>query len=233
MRIYNDSIEMVREVERDLFEMGIVVQPFTMQDKQVEKDSSYETLEIQAYSYMLTNTTIDELEEVVLYLRGNLEWVMEEYLDRISPDYRNPGTAWLKNASLWSEYIRDGQFAYTYNERFREQLPLIIRELSLRPSSRQAVMTMYDRHQDMNNWGGKDRVPCSMYYQFYIRNGKLNLIYTMRSCDFLTHFCHDVFLAISIQEFVANELSLERGNFTHFMGSLHAYRKDMTARGIF
>ena len=92
---------------------------------------------------------------------------------------------------------------------------------------------MFDRHQDINNLGGKDRVPCSMYYQFYIRGGVLNMIYTMRSCDFLTHFVHDVYLACGLLSHVAGELGLKVGHFTHFIGSLHAYRRDMVGRGIF
>jgi thymidylate synthase len=226
-------MEMVREVERDLFEMGIRVQPATMQDKDVTGNSDYETLEVQAYGYMVT--TVNDpvpLFSMIDYMRGNLEWAQNELRDRESSEYINPGFT-HRLMPVWEEFIRDGQFAYTYNERFREQLPLIIRELNLRPNTRQAVMTMYDRHQDMGNWGGKDRVPCSLSYQFYIRDGRLNMIYTMRSCDFLTHFSHDVFLAIGILKYVAMHTNTPAGMFTHFIGSLHAYRKDLVGREIF
>jgi thymidylate synthase len=166
-------------------------------------------------------------------MRGNINWVNAEFADRVNEAYINPGEAYKKHETLWNEYLRDGQFAYTYNERFREQLPQLIRELKLRPNTRQAVITMYDRHQDMNNWGGKDRIPCSMYYQFYVRRNTLNLIYTMRSCDFLNHFMHDVWFAIKLLEHVAVEAGIRPGVYTHFIGSLHAYHKDMKARGIY
>lgn len=233
MRIFKNPYEMVREVERDLFEMGISVHPDTMQDKYVADDKDYETLELQAYGYTLVAWPEERLMEAMDYLGGNLDWARAEFLHRITPDYLNPGTAWKLTQEIWEPFIHDGKFAYTYNERYREQLPFIMDELRKRPNTRQAILTMYDRHQDMNNMGGKARIPCSMYYQFYIREGKLNSIYTMRSCDFLTHFIHDVYFGINLMTYIARELGLSVGNFTHFMGSLHAYNKDLKKRGIF
>jgi len=231
MRIFNNAMEMVKEVERDLWEMGIRVQSATMQDKDVHADKDYETVELQAYPYMLTSW--NDMDDMVDYLKGNLLWCNVELANRVSNNYLNPGTSWVINKGLWEEYLRNGQFAYTYNERFREQLDQLKRELIIRPTTRQAVITMYDRHQDMNNWGGLDRVPCSMYYQFYARRDTLNMIYTMRSCDFLNHFVHDVWLALRLLENVANAVHMKPGVFTHMMGSLHAYQKDMKARGIY
>jgi thymidylate synthase len=66
-----------------------------------------------------------------------------------------------------------------------------------------------------------------------IREGKVDMIYTMRSCDFLTHFAIDVALALMMQNYVANTLERPTGRFTHFIGSLHSYAKDMKAREIF
>ena len=233
MRIFSTPMEMTREVERDLWEMGIRVQSETMQDIDVHDDPDYETVELQAYGYVLTSLDNTGLEEAIDYMKGNVSWAEAEALDRINPIHLNPGPSWRLKKETWEPFLRDGQFAYTYNERFREQLPQLIRELQLRPNSRQAIITMYDRHQDMNNWGGKDRVPCSMHYQFYIRNGALHMMYVMRSCDFLTHFVHDVYFAASLLKHVAEETGNEVGHLTHVMGSLHAYQKDMKERGIF
>jgi thymidylate synthase len=233
MRLFKDAYEMVREVERDLWEMGISVHPDTMQDKHVADDDDYMTKEIQAYDYTLTNPRRDKLLAAIEYMGGNLSWCMSEEQDRIKDEYINPGESWSLFKECWTPFLRDGKFAYTYNERFREQLPFLINELIKRPNTRQAIITMYDRHQDIGNWGGRDRIPCSMYYQFYIRNGQLHLIYTMRSCDFLTHFIHDVYFALSLQKYVSEQIEVPVGHFVHFIGSLHAYNKDMKTRGIF
>lgn len=236
MRIFNDPEEMVKEVERDLTEMGTVNRPESMQDKDVRGNDDFCTLELQAYGYTLVgvnNGMIDNLVRLFPYLNGCSPYAESEFLHRVNPRYINPGSAWKHLPEVWEQFIREGKFSYTYNERYREQLPQLILELDKRPGTRQAVMTMYDRHQDMNNWGGRDRIPCSMYYQFMVRDGKLHVIYTMRSCDFLTHFIHDVYFTLMLQAYIAGQLGIEAGNFTHFMGSLHAYQKDLTKRGVY
>lgn len=86
---------------------------------------------------------------------------------------------------------------------------------------------------DLLNRGGGGRLPCSMYYQIMVREKKVDLIYTMRSCDFLVHFPVDISLALMLQDWFADSLSLATGTFTYFTGSLHAYQKDMVKRGIF
>lgn len=86
---------------------------------------------------------------------------------------------------------------------------------------------------DLHNRGGGGRLPCSMYYQIMVREEKVDLIYTMRSCDFLIHFPVDISLALLLQDWFADSLGLATGTFTYFTGSLHAYQKDMAERGIF
>jgi len=233
MRIYVNAEEAFRETERDLFEMGQRVSSHTTQDKNVEGDKDYETVELFGYGFMITKISTPDLAAGVLYLKGNLDWAGHEFSDRTTPVYLNPGSSYKEWPDLWEPLLRDGQFAYTYNERLSEQLPQAIRELTLRPHSRQVVVTMYDRHQDVGNWGGKDRVPCSLHWQLAVRDNALHMIYSMRSCDFLTHFCHDVYFAGRLLMHVAGQIGVEPGHLTCFFGSLHAYRKDMKERGIF
>ena len=72
-----------------------------------------------------------------------------------------------------------------------------------------------------------------MSYQFISRDDKLNIIYNQRSCDFVNHFVFDVFFAIQLLLHVAAKTKNEVGDFIHFLGSLHAFEKDMKGRGIF
>ena len=55
MRIYVDALEMIKEVERDLYEMGTRVQSHTVQDRDVHADKDFETLELFGYAYKLEN----------------------------------------------------------------------------------------------------------------------------------------------------------------------------------
>lgn len=234
MRIFINMLEMVREAERDLFEMGIRVHPATMQDKQVKNDAGFETKELQAYGFQVTNVEdLADIDAMLDYMKVPKEYVEAEFQDRVNPEYQNPGNAYKTRLDVWTPFLRDGQFAYTYNERWRDQLPRVIRELQVRPETRQAILTMYDRHEDMANWGGKDRVPCSLHWQFLIREGALHVIYVMRSCDLLTHFPIDIALSARLLRHVASVLGINCGTLTYFTGSLHAYQKDLAARGIF
>ncbi|MBP3920442.1 MAG: hypothetical protein J6D28_02635 [Bacilli bacterium] len=236
MRIYMNWEEAYEEVKRDLAEMGILVKPKTMQDKNVEGNSDYETKELQNYCYTLLNAKSSEITGVIQ------PWADAEFEERIfAPSiswvengvrkYKtiNPGEAWKLREDVWKEYMHEGKMAYTYNERIwqNEQLEKIITRLKEDHDSRQLWLSIWDPNTDTDKLGGVSRVPCSLGYNFQFRDGKLNMHYVMRSCDFNTHFINDVYLAIKLLEYVAKEVGMEVGSFTHTMFSLHVYKKDI------
>ena len=235
MRIYSRFGEAYKETERELIEMGTLIHPETMQDINTKGDDRFLTKELQGYGYIITSPF--KRDKDFVELGGDIDYAELEFSERVNANWINPGTAWQRRHKVWEGFIREGFFSYTYNERLREQLDKIIKELYLRPNTRQAVVTMYDRHQDMNNIGGSKRIPCSMYYQFLRRerSGKeyVDIIYTMRSCDIYTHMIYDMWFTMKLQEYVANSIGLEPGRFTHFVGSLHAYKRDWETKGVF
>lgn len=229
MRIYTNWDECYNEILRDLAEMGIVVRPKTMQDKNVEGNPDYETKELQNYSYMLLNPKSQEITGVVQ------PWADAEFKERIdSVGYPiNPGEAWKLRKEVWSEYIHDGKLAYTYNEMLwnNNQLGKVMDRMLKDPDSRQLWVSLWNPNKDPDLLGGISRVPCSLGYGFQVREGHLNMHYVMRSCDFATHFCNDVYLAIKLLEWVSNMTGFPVGNFTHTMFSVHVYNKDI--KGVF
>jgi len=234
VRIYNDAMAMVREVERDLYEMGVKYQSTTVQDQFVGNDPGFETLELMAYAYTLKRTVGQEMGQMMKYMGANGDWALAELNERISGS-PNPGSAWELASEQWKPFLRDGKFAYHYPERLAYQLKYVIQELKDRPNTRQALATMYDVHQDMMNWGGLDRVPCSISYHFILRNKELILVYNQRSCDFLKFFATDVFITCGMLHHVARCLVLPPSScrFVHVINSLHAFKKDLDARGIY
>ena len=140
-----------------------------------------------------------------------------------NPHFINPGEAWKERKEIWSEYMHDGKLAYAYNERIwnNNQLTKIIERLKEDHDSRQLWLSIWNPDIDPDYLGGVSRVPCSLGYNFQYRDGKLNIHYVMRSCDFNTHFINDVYLGIKLLEYVAKETSLPVGSFTHTMFSLH------------
>lgn len=84
--------------------------------------------------------------------------------------------------------------------------------------TRQAVIHLHTP----NNQPTKDEV-CTMSLQFLLRNGKLDMITTMRSNDLVLGFTYDVFSFTMLQEIMANELDVEVGTYYHNVGSMHYY----------
>jgi thymidylate synthase len=225
MRIFRNFEEALGEIKRDLSEMGLEVHPQTMQDKVVEGDTDYFTKELQNYDYTVKDAmqSIDQLSPVQ-------PWADAEFKERVSGLHLKPGTAWLHRPEVWTEFLHDGQFAYTYPDRMADSLGKIIEELKKHPESRQLYLNIWEG-TDLNFLGGGSRVPCSLGYLFQLRYGKLNITYMMRSCDFVTHFQNDVYLATRLMNYVAEQAGVQPGNFSHFIGSFHIYKKD--TQGVF
>lgn len=241
MRIYTNAQEMVEEVKRDLAEMGIVVRPATMQDKYIKGNPDYETRELQNYSYCLLEAKSQDIPGVIqpwadaeFQERVTDPWSREdEVIDWPFPNFINPGKAWELRKEVWTEYLHEGRMAYTYNELLwnNDQTMKVINRLKEDPDSRQLWISLWDPEKDPDFLGGVSRVPCSLGYGLQVRDGKLNLHYVMRSCDFATHFRNDVYLAIKFLEWVAEKTGYPVGSFTHTIFSLHVYNKDV--EGVF
>jgi len=227
MRIYENMKQALSEVQRDLSEMGVEVKTKSMQDKIIEGNDDFVTKEIQAYQFCVLNTA--DKDDTV----ENLDWCKAEFTERISNKGLNPGEAWKLRKSVWEEFLHGNpkKFGYTYSERMKGQVEDVIRVLKNDIESRQAIIQIYDQNIDNKNRGGKVRIPCSISYHFMYREGKLDMIYNMRSCDIFTHFRNDIWMACKLKDYIAEKLGVKSGKFFMFVSSLHAYKKD--CKGIF
>lgn len=224
MRIYQDPYELMSEIMREVHEMGEIVHPKSMQNKDVSNDENFVTKEIINYSYCLKS--IDPITPLFMF-GSPKNWADVEFIERINGKMSNPGMAWLIREDVWKEFLNDRRgFDYTYGERISIFPELIIKELRRNPDSRQCILSIWDRTKDLRFIGGKKRVPCSIYYQFLIRNGKLHIIYNQRSADAVTHFGNDVYLAWQMKEFIAEQVGVKGGDLFHNIASLHSYKKD-------
>ncbi len=173
------------------------------------------------------NTTIE-----ILKIR-----LKEDFKERISEDI-NPWKAWRIRPWVWEEFIEeDWEFDYTYSERIHYKD--LMEDIKVHPTSRQYIFNIWDR--DDRFWvNGKQRIPCSLNYQILIRpNWELdennqpvqcvNLIYNMRSCDYLTHFPIDIIQATNLLKLITSEIwnNYQIGKLYYNCASLHLYRKDL------
>lgn len=232
MRIYSSSYELMSEMGRELNSYGQIVKPKTYQNKNIEGNEDFVTKEIICQQYCLTS--LQDPTWLFFYSRSR-EWADAEFQERIdTSEVINPGKAWELRKDLWEQFLVNGKFDYTYNERIIHVIKPLIRLLKDDNDTRKAVLPIFNGDMDgldTDCYDGSRRIPCSMYYDFLIRqNGKgekvLHICYHQRSSDFVTHFGNDVYLAWRLMEYVAKEVGVKPGYLYHTIDSLHTYQKD-------
>ena len=229
MRIYTDCYELMSETGRNLWEMGLLVKPKTYQNKNIEGNEDFETKELICEQYCLTS--LDKMEYLFIYSQAK-DWADAEFQERIAP-YVNPGKAWELRKDLWEQFLVNGKFDYTYSERLTGVLEYLIDLLKYDPDTRKAIIPIFNGsgYIDTDYYDGSQRIPCSMYYDFLIRENErgekqLNICYHQRSSDFVTHFGNDVYLAFRLMQYIAEKINVKEGYLFHTIDSLHAYKKD-------
>lgn len=230
MRIFSNTYELMSEMGRELNSYGQVVKPKTYQNKVIEGNDSFITKEIICQQYCLTS--MPDPQYLFVYTNTR-EWADKEFEERIDRSMVNPGKAWELNRNMWGQFLdKNGKFDYTYSERINliNKLDNLIELLKLDPDTRKAVLNIFT-DIDTAFYNGEKRIPCSMYYDFLIRENskgkkQLNICYHQRSSDFVQHFGDDVYLAWKLMEYIAKEVGVEPGYLYHTIDSLHSYKKD-------
>lgn len=108
----------------------------------------------------------------------------------------------------------------------------VVRQLAREPLSRQVILPVWFP-EDTGVVHGS-RVPCSLFYQFFMRDGALDITYTLRSCDYTRHFRDDIYLTVRLLLWVLQQVRLlnpvfegvEPGEFNLLITSLHMFRND-------
>lgn len=123
-----------------------------------------------------------------------------------------------------------------YGERIRawgghvDQLLEVYRKLQKDPFSRQATIVIWDPERDnaIHSDGSYTKdPPCTNYFNFQIRDGKLNMLTVMRSNDLHKGTLYDIPNFVMIQHILAGWLDVEVGKYEHVAASLHIYEDDV------
>lgn len=257
MRIYDNCYELMSETGRNLWEMGNLVKPKHYQNKDINGNEDFETKELICEQYCLMNMP-DPKWLFTFMEEGVRQWAEAEFQERISGKELNPGEAWKLRKDIWEEFLVDDyegeydedveRFDYSYperinqtvryNERWLTKLESVIQLLRDDPDTRKAILNIYGGYfgidytiDDASRLDGSARIPCSMYYDFLIRENakgekQLNITYHQRSSDFVTFFGTDVWFAWKLMEYVAKKVGVKPGYLYHTIDSLHCYKKD-------
>lgn len=144
-------------------------------------------------------------------------------------------------APSYRKYAEEGRWAYgAYGPRIQQvtvidngnvtrynQLLESMLFLQKSPETRQCVVSIW-RNSDLQvaNRTPKKDMPCTLTWQFIVRNGRLNMVVNMRSNDVWLGMPYDIFVNTCFQRMLAAELGLGCGTYTHHVGSMHLYTKD-------
>ena len=258
-RIFRNCGEMIREMDRELSTSGLTVRVKHYQNQRLEGDDQL-TKELIGVNFIITHPlegVRDMLEYMYFAEFEKIEaYCAQEIRDRISPTRLNPGNSWEIRMDLWQKLLsRDqkGKFDYTYSERLHplapdyagegrasyNQLENAIKALVEDEHSRRAMVMIFTPEDTLHSVGVATRIPCSVSYQFLIRNGMLHCVYYIRSNDYFKHFAIDIALTAMMMDWMAYRLraeaypDLQLGHLHYFAGSLHAYHEDLKNWVIF
>ena len=148
--------------------------------------------------YLSGDPSIDKLGEI----NGSVPPIWERMADSQRKVRSNYGWQWERN----------------------HQLDKIVAKLKDKPETRHAVISIYDG-KEIDTYA-KD-TPCTYAIQFTILNNKLDMSVLMRSNDLWFGFCIDQYCFASIQEMVAERLSIKIGSYYHFANNLHLYNNKL------
>lgn len=109
---------------------------------------------------------------------------------------------------------------YGWQWKRNNQLYKVIAMLENNPKTRQAAISIYDG-KEIDNYS-KD-TPCTYAVQFTILDNKLCMSVLMRSNDLWYGFCNDQYQFATLQQWVAENLSIETGWYYHYAHNMHLY----------
>lgn len=190
----------------------------------------------------------ESAQQLALDIQPNLPWAEEHFLERVSGVAYNPPPShvrWPFAQANNAEHTDGEKFSHTYPERMWPKhvhgafpgletmrgirfdygdLDDVIKLLQKHIHTRQAFLPIWFP-EDTGVVHG-ERVPCTLGYHFLVREDKLNIVYYIRSCDFLRHFADDVYMTCRLAQWVAGDLPVEVGSMVMHISSLHVFEGD-------
>lgn len=259
----SDTAQQVAGVGACLNRFGTIVEVPTWQSLNVQGKPQGTTFEL--YDHTAKIQIPDTVQEAQEYIKPNLPWAENQFLERVAGEPLNPGETykeWPWYKGNVEQHKEQGKFSHTYMERYwpkgstilkpngrrtHKVLPASVGDLNdvvdllaREPTTRQAYLPVWFP-EDTGAVHG-ERVPCSLGYLFMMRNGKLNITYYIRSCDFYRHFRDDVYMTARLCQWVLeqckhsalyegetseNWAEVVPGRLTMHIGSLHVFEGDL------
>lgn len=255
------SVKAVRtQLNKAMIQYGHEVHTGTWQGADISKRPEARMRELLNVSIHVPKVaqTVDMLQRDV---EPNLPWAEDHFAERVCGFPLNPGTQWKHwpwGNSASNFLNEDGMFNHSYSERLWPRyaghvgphevpgevgLPLdnfgirhrygdlndLVDLIEKDPHTRQAWAPMFFPEDTGVGDGG--RKPCSLGWQFMLRDDHIHIYYPLRSCDLVRHWADDVYLAIRLGMWIRDRASTWEGkplgSFTMHCTSLHCFVNDL------
>lgn len=144
---------------------------------------------------------------------------------------------WLQEKENYSKRIKEdeefanqhGDLGPVYGSQWRQwkttdgktidQIADVVNLLKNSPRSRRIIVTAWNPQEVPN----VALPPCHVFYQFNVRDGKLDCQLYQRSCDMFLGVPFNIASYSMLTQIMAQEANLELGNFIHSFGDAHFY----------
>lgn len=160
------------------------------------------------------------------------------YMERYWPKHAHDGAPPSRTAEEWvnNENEMAAGRPWLHNEGIRHvwgDLGDLVNLLAKEPLTRQGWIPIF--FPEDTGYGDGGRKPCTLGYQFMVRDGRLHCYYPLRSCDFIRHWCDDIYLTIRLMLWIIEECSkidpvwerVQLGSLSMHMTSLHVFKNDL------
>jgi hypothetical protein len=217
--------------------------------------ATYELLNVTFWYQM--PATVHGAQDLI---QPDLPWAEAHFQERVGGKPINPGVEhanWPYHAGRVELHQNGGRYDHNYMERIWPtdlkldteldygvsngnrftgyrfpvgDLDDVVTLLAEDSGTRQAYLPIWFPEDTGATMG--QRVPCSLGYHFIIRDGILHCQYNLRSCEIYRHFTNDIYMAIRLVQWVAEQLSMVHsvdvgvGQLTTHVVSLHGFVGD-------
>lgn len=126
------------------------------------------------------------------------------YMERYWPAYAGESSCVsTRTPEEWRSRMHAGYVPTVGIRHDYGDLASLVRDLAGEPDTRQAYLPVW--FPEDTGDAHKGRKPCTLGYHFIMRNGKLDVTYYLRSCDFAHHFRDDMYLTVRLLLWVLDE----------------------------
>ena len=152
------------------------------------------------------------------YAEAEWQWYLsgDRSIDKLGEIYGKVPPIWCRMANA------DGNVNSNYGWQWQrnDQIDYVVAKLKEQPKTRHAAISIYDGKE----WEDyRNDTPCTYAIQFSIIQNRLCMSVYMRSNDLWYGFCNDQYQFSSLQQLIAERLSMDTGWYYHHAHNMHIY----------